>query len=509
MSLVTQIFSLAKRIADSPATTDSSGVRTFGEFIERLSGVSHVLSKDLGLPKGSRVVIFMDNSAEFYNILFACWAVGLCAVPLNSKLHPLEVVYAIQDSEAALCIVSQDKFVTVEMALLKSEVNCLLRQVEVVCGSAPTGKVLVNPVVVASTDPAWIFYTSGTTGKPKGAILTHRNLQSMCHAYYADIDRPGPGDTKLHAAPMSHGSGLYGLAHIVRGGHQVILSGFNPENVFNAIVRFKNVTLFAAPTMLSRMINHPSVKDADFSNLRLLYYGGGPMYQSDLLQALKILGPRLYHLYGQAEAPMTISGQFQRVLPDLENKSAIERFASCGNSRSGVMVKVVDDAGILVPPNVVGEILVRGDVVMGGYWKNPEATAKTVRDGWLHTGDLGAMDNLGYLTLKDRSKDLIISGGSNIYPREIEEILLRRPEIEECAVIGVPEIEWGEIVLAFLVLRPGGSFDRSGLEELLLQNLARFKRPRAYKVVNELPKNNYGKILKTDLREWAASGVVE
>jgi acyl-CoA synthetase (AMP-forming)/AMP-acid ligase II len=228
--------------------------------------------------------------------------------------------------------------------------------------------------------------------------------------------------------------------------------------------------------------------------LKTLIYGGAPMYVADTLRAIELFGPRLYQLYGQGEAPMTITGLAQ----DLHEISSIELLASCGTARTGVEVKVFNEQDEELPPGEAGEIVTRSDCVMAGYWENPAATHKALRGGWLHTGDVGSMDEAGYLTLKDRSKDLIISGGSNIYPREIEEVLLRHPAVAECSVVGRPHAEWGEEVVAFLVLNRSSSAEE--LEKHCLDNIARFKRPREYRFVDALPKNTYGKVLKTELR---------
>jgi long-chain acyl-CoA synthetase len=225
------------------------------------------------------------------------------------------------------------------------------------------------------------------------------------------------------------------------------------------------------------------------------------MYVEDARRALGVLGPCLQQIYGQGEAPMTITGLSRAMHADTAHPRYLERLASTGIARTDVEVRVVDAEDRDLPVGEVGEVVVRGDVVMAGYWKNPEASAKTLAGGWLHTGDMGAFDEDGFLTLKDRSKDMIISGGSNIYPREIEEVLLRHPGVLECSVVGRPHADWGEEVVAFVVARAGAALDPAALDRLCLDNIARFKRPKDYRFVAELPKNNYGKVLKTELRE--------
>jgi acyl-CoA synthetase (AMP-forming)/AMP-acid ligase II len=232
--------------------------------------------------------------------------------------------------------------------------------------------------------------------------------------------------------------------------------------------------------------------------LRTLIYGGAPMYVADSLRAIQLFGQRLYQLYGQGEAPMTITGLPQ----EMHQASMTDKLSSCGYARTGCEVKIYDDAERELPAGEIGEIVTRSDCVMAGYWSNPAATAKALRGGWLHTGDVGAMDAAGFLTIRDRSKDMIISGGSNIYPREIEEVLLTHPAVAECSVVGRPHAEWGEEVVAFVVKR--SAVETKDLDELCLQNIARFKRPREYRFVEALPKNNYGKVLKTELRKLLA-----
>jgi long-chain acyl-CoA synthetase len=239
--------------------------------------------------------------------------------------------------------------------------------------------------------------------------------------------------------------------------------------------------------------------------LKSIIYGGGPMYVEDALRALDLFGPKLVQIYGQGEAPMTITGLSKASHADQNHPRYLERLGSAGMARCDVEVRVADEQDHEVPVGEIGEILVRGDVVMRGYWNNPSATAETLRGGWLHTGDLGSFDADGFLTLKDRSKDMIISGGTNIYPREIEEVLLRHPSVLEVSVVGRLHRDWGEEVVAFVVPRSAHAVSEVELDQLCLDTIARFKRPRAYVFVDELPKNNYGKVLKTELRERLAA----
>ena len=305
----------------------------------------------------------------------------------------------------------------------------------------------------------------------------------------------------LHAAPMSHGSGIYAIPHVARASHQVVFPSFDPDQILQAFGERKNVSMFAAPTMVSRLLNHPRAGSADTSGLKTIIYGGAPMYLSDLKRGLAAFGPKFYQLYGQGEAPMTITGLAEAAACGYRASRfrCPPRLGRCRAHRRAF--KIVDDSGREVPHGEIGEIVTRSDCVMRGYWENPEANARSLRDGWLWTGDLGSRDAAGFLTIKDRSKDMIISGGSNIYPREIEEVLLTHAAVLECAVASKPHADWGEEVIAFVVKRPGMDVAEGELDQLCLDNIARFKRPKGYRFVDNLPKNNYGKILKTELRD--------
>lgn len=323
----------------------------------------------------------------------------------------------------------------------------------------------------------------------------------MCHCYYADIDYLDERDTKLHAAPLSHASGLYALPHIARGGHQVILSGgFDPSRIFEALEKYENVTLFGAPTMVSRLVSAAETAQLDTRNLKTLYYGGGPMYLADLKKPCQFLGPNSFN-YSVKGVAHDNHGAFEGATRRHDAPRYEALLASIGFPRTGVEVRVVDEDNRDLPHGEIGEVLTRSDCIMLGYWGDPDATESALQGGWLHTGDLGALDESGFLTLRDRSKDMIISGGSNIYPREIEEVMLQEPGVVEVSVVGRPHKDWGEEVVAFVVTKPGEDVTPERLDAICLEHIARFKRPKEYRFVESLPKNNYGKVLKTELRK--------
>jgi long-chain acyl-CoA synthetase len=257
--------------------------------------------------------------------------------------------------------------------------------------------------------------------------------------------------------------------------------------------------------MVKRLAEHPAAPTSDHPGLKTIVYGGGPMYLADLDRAHAVFGHRLAQIYGQGESPMCITALDKGAHADAAHPRHPERLASAGTAQLVVEVMVADQNDRPLPPGELGEVLARGDSVMRGYWRNPEASAATLRAGWLHTGDIGSMDEDGFLTLRDRSKDLIISGGSNIYPREVEEVLLRHPAVAEASVVGRPDANWGETVVAFVVAAPGSVCDPAALDAHCLAQIARFKRPKDYRFVEALPKNNYGKVLKTALRELLAA----
>jgi acyl-CoA synthetase (AMP-forming)/AMP-acid ligase II len=504
MSLAQLLVDVARRQQAAPAVSSETVELTYGDLVLRMRRLAGAF-REAGCRPGDRVVLWMENCGEFFECLFGCWAAGLCAVPCNAKLHAREVAHVIGDCGARLMITTPGLAAQAADAVAAVE-GGECRAVST--GTGEYGALLAGePRDLHAAEPeelAWLFYTSGTTGRPKGAMLSHRVLLEMCHCYLSDIDQLTPADVKLHTAPLSHASGLYALPFFLKGARHIVLPGFDLDAIAETIGRHRNVTMFAAPTMLTRLVNSPVAQAVDPERIKTIYYGGGPMYVADLKRALAIFGPRLYQLFGQGESPMTITGLDKAAHVAAEGPPIDDRLASCGVPRTGVLVRVVDEEDRDLPPGEVGEVITKSDCVMLGYWNNPQATETALRGGWLHTGDLGSLDEHGYLTLRDRSKDMIISGGSNIYPREIEEVLLRHPAVIEASVVGRPHPDWGEEVVAFVVARDGERLAEGDLDKLCLDNIARFKRPKAYRFVGPLPKNNYGKILKTELRRRLA-----
>lgn len=495
MNLALWLHRAALSHADRPAVAlGPRVVATYGGLAARAARLAGTLRGRFGLKPGDRVAVVAKNTPAYLELIYGIWHAGLAAVPANAKLHGAELGYILEHSGARVCFASEG----LDAAIAPHAPGSLERLI--VIGSAEYEALFsAEPVGVtprASDDLAWLFYTSGTTGRPKGAMLTHRVLAAASFAYAMEVDPVTPGDAILHAAPMSHGSGLYIMAHVARLGVQVVpeSGGFEPEEIFALFNTWRRASMFAAPTMIKRLVACGA--DCNEGNIRTLIWGGAPMYVEDALAALDRFGPRLAQIYGQGESPMTIATLSKEDIADRSAARWRERLGSAGKPYACVEVMVADSEDRPLPAGETGEILCRGDVVMPGYWRNEEASAASLRNGWLHTGDVGAFDAEGYLHLKDRSKDLIISGGSNIYPREVEEVLLTHKGVREVSVIGRPDREWGEVVVAYVV----GEASTAELDALCLDRIARFKRPKDYVFVQALPKNNYGKILKTELR---------
>ena len=509
MNLSMLLTKTARLFPDKPAIIHGERVLTYARFNARVNQLAHAL-RGLGVRKGDNVAILQYNYPETFESLFACFKLGAGAVPINFRLHPKEFAFIIDHSDAKAVILSpefnrpildvQDRIPKAAILIsLQGDGSPLLDYETLLVREDDT----FNDEDVSPDDLAWLFYTSGTTGMPKGAMLTHGNLLGMSMNFYADI---APGfscrDVILHAAPLSHGSGLYGLPNIGKGATNVILASksFDPPLVFRSIEKYRVTNMFAAPTMIKMLIDHPDVDRCDLSSLRALNYGGAPMLREDLKKAIRKLGPCLVQLFGQGESPMTIS-YLPHWAHQAEGSAAqTERLGSAGFPRTDVEVRIFDEDDRELPPGQIGEIVTRSQMMMAGYWKNPEATAQTLKNGWLHTGDVGYLDDQGYLFIIDRSKDMIISGGENIYPREIEEVLVQHPAVREVSVIGVPHPKWGEAIKGVVSLNPGAAATEEELIDFCKENIASYKKPKSIDFVDELPKNNYGKILKRELR---------
>ncbi len=508
MNLAEWLIRTARRKGHAPALFSGTElVADYATFGKHALALAAALRQRFGVERGDRVALFMPNCPEYLEAFYATWCAGAAVVPVNCKLHPREAAWIVGDAEARIAFVDDASGDALAAALSGGRDATTIVSVE----SAEFAALRrVEPMSAAvsreSNDLAWLFYTSGTTGKPKGVMLSHGNLQAATLSYFVDVDDVLPQDAALYAAPMSHGSGLYNLMHVLRGARHVVppSRGFDEREVLALSAELGSVHMFAAPTMVKRLVDQAKASGQCGDGIRTIVYGGGPMYVADIVEAVAVMGPRFVQIYGQGESPMTITALQRHLVADRTHPRWRERLGSVGRAHSVVEVKVVRDGATEVIGEA-GEVLVRGAPVMLGYWRNAEATRETLVSGWLRTGDIGALDAEGFLTLKDRSKDLIVSGGANVYPREVEEVLLGHPKVREVSVVGRRDPEWGEVVVAYFV----GDADTGEMDRLCLDHIARFKRPRAYVRVEALPKNSYGKVLKTELRALDAAATAE
>ena len=501
MNVAEWLIRTARRRPEAPALMRGERVvASYGEFARSAAAIGGAL-RNRGIGKGDRVAIFMSNRTEYLVAMYGAWFAGAAVVPINAKLHVRETAWIVDNADTRLVFTSddvgQDLASTIgpgtpEIVSTSSDEFEAMRHADA----------LAEPVDVEPDDLAWLFYTSGTTGKPKGVMISFANLAAMAFSYFVDVDTVEPEDATLYAAPMSHGAGIYNLMHVMRGARHVLpeSGGFDPDEILELAPGIGNVSMFAAPTMVRRLVDVARSKGASGDGIKTIVYAGGPMYRADIIDAVDVMGPRFVQIYGQGECPMAITALSRADVADRTHPRWRERLASVGVAQSVVRVRIVDDQGRELPRGETGEIAVKGAPVMLGYWRNPDATEQALRGGWLWTGDMGRMDEDGYVTLQDRSKDMIISGGSNIYPREVEEVLLTHPDVREAAVVGHPDPEWGEIVVAFVTAYENHSIDPEKLDVLCLEHIARFKRPKRYVITDDLPKNAHGKVLKTELR---------
>ena len=513
MNVGTLFTKSARSFPDRMAIAYGDYELSYQQANERINKMANAL-RGLGIQKGSNLAILLHNCPEFLETHYACFKAGLGSVPINFRLHPKECSFIIDNSEAVAVVLGED--FRDSLYALKNEMP---RIKHYICITDPLEEMIHYEALLKNqptsfTDEeverdhlAWLFYTSGTTGRPKGAMLTHHNLLVMTMNFFADMSPLGPDDVVLHAAPLSHGSGLYGIPNVAKAAANVILKSktFDPKVVFETIQRRKVTNMFMAPAMIKRLITSPEIDNYDFRSLKCINYGGAPIYEEDLKAAVRKLGQVFVQLFGQAEAPMTIS--YLRKEEHLLEGTAeqMKRLTSAGFPRTDVEIKIVDPDDKELPPGKMGEIAVRGEVVMKGYWKDLEATAETLRGGWLHTGDLGIMDEKSYVYILDRAKDMIISGGENIYSREIEDVILKHPAVFEVAVIGVPDEKWGESIKAIVALKQGQKVAEEDIINFCKEHLASYKKPKSVEFIDAIPKNPYGKVLKRALREkyWA------
>jgi acyl-CoA synthetase (AMP-forming)/AMP-acid ligase II len=420
-------------------------------------------------------------------------------LPSNSRLTEQELAFLVADGEAKVIVTDSSHADVARRAAGDARVVVTGDELDALLDRRPTSLAVAD---VDADDPAWIFYTSGTTGRPKGAMLSHAVLGFVTVSWLADLTPLDEFDVTLHAAPLSHGAGFHALAAVARAAHQLIpdSASFEPSVILDVIREHGVTNTWMVPTqivMLTDAAERAGVTGRDLPSLQHVVYGGAPITPAAMTRALERFGSIFVQLFGQGETPMTIT-MLRR------EDHVAELLGSAGRARPGIEVRVAGPDNAPVPPDEVGELVVRGPSVMTGYWKRPEATAETIVDGWLHTGDLGRMSPDGVVHLLDRAKDMIISGGSNVYAVEVEEVLATHDSVADVAVVGVPDDLWGELVVAAVVPATGHQLEQDALDALARSQLAGYKIPRRYVALPALPRNAYGKVVKRELRESLA-----
>jgi acyl-CoA synthetase (AMP-forming)/AMP-acid ligase II len=501
----------ARRFPDRAALIRGESVTIWGVLDARVDAAVRGLRR-LGVGKGDCLLVHMRNGGAMVETMFAAFKLGAVWVPTNVRLTPPEVAYLAASSRAVAMVTEPDFAGHIAAA---REASAALLHVLVTgpeSGGEPTWDGLVasgeaedgepREAAVDRDDPLWFFYTSGTTGRPKAAVLTHGQMGFVVTNHLADL-LPGTTeeDVSLVVAPLSHGAGIHLLTQVARGAASVLTAGerLDPEEVWGLVARHRVTNMFTVPTILKRLVEHEAVARHDHASLRHVIYAGAPMYREDQRRALAALGKVIVQYFGLGE----VTGNITVLPPSWHSEDdALMPVGTCGFPRTAMEVAVLGPDGMELPPGQTGEIVTRGLAVFAGYFENDEANAKAFAGGWFHTGDLGHLDERGLLFITGRQSDMYISGGSNVYPREIEEALLTLPGVAEAAVVGVADREWGEVGIAVVVPAPGALLDPAAILTALKGLLSRYKHPKRVVVWQELPKSGYGKVPKNSIRQW-------
>ncbi|MBW2723208.1 MAG: long-chain-fatty-acid--CoA ligase, partial [Deltaproteobacteria bacterium] len=450
--------------------------------VMRLAGAFRAL----GIERGDRIAMLALNSDRYYEHFFAVAWAGAVFVPINTRLAPPEIVYWLEDSGSTILMID-DHFAEM-LPKFRDQVKSVREIIHVGEGSAPAGMQSYEELVrghdalpdvgCTGDELAALFYTGGTTGRSKGVMLSHRNLclNSLHMLSVMDWQRE---EVILHAAPMFHlADGAISFCGATLAASNCFIEAFEPSATLAAIEKYRASAALLVPTMINLLVNHPKIEEYDISSLRSLFYGASPMPEAVIRRAIEVMPDvRFYQGYGQTETSpvLTINGPGSHIF----DGPMIGKLRAAGQPVPGVDVAILDESGAEVPRGQVGEICARGDTMMLGYWNNPEATAETLRDGWLHTGDGGKMDEDGYVYIVDRVKDMIISGGENVYSAEVENAIHLHPAVAECAVIGIPHEKWGEQVHAVVRLNEGATLSAEDLIQHCKAQIANYKCPRS------------------------------
>jgi fatty-acyl-CoA synthase len=520
MNLAYMLTQNARRHGDRIGFVWGDRSFTWREIDAKVSALAAALAAR-GIVKGDRILVHSKNSDEMFWSMFAAFRLGAVWVPTNFRLMPDEVAYLATASGAKAFLCHGDFPDHVSAVAAASPALGFAWRIgegggfgetsvrEMIAKHAGTK---VEEARVDYDDPCWFFFTSGTTGRSKAAVLTHGQMAFVVTNHLADL-MPGTTerDASLVVAPLSHGAGVHQLVQTARGAKTILLPSekFDIAEAFRLIEAYRVSNIFTVPTILKMMVEHPAVDRHDHSSLRYIIYAGAPMYREDQKAALKKLGSVLVQYFGLGE----VTGNVTVLPPELHDPEdgPQARIGSCGFERTGMQVSIQDDHGRELKPFETGEICVVGPAVFAGYYDNPEANAKAFRDGWFRTGDLGHVDDEGFVYITGRASDMYISGGSNIYPREVEEKILTHPAIGEVAVLGVPDPFWGEVGVAVCVPREGAvPVSEAELAAFLAPKVPRYKMPKRFFFWDALPKSGYGKIPKRMVRdELEARGLLD
>ncbi|WP_137134156.1 AMP-binding protein [Rhizobium sp. FKY42] len=508
MSLISLFDRGASLGRDRIAYTMDGKNWTFGAAQDQTYRVAQALAKS-GLGTETKCAVLADNDPAAWLCVLAIWRAGQVWVPLNPRAPLADHVFLIDGFDVEVL------FFKAMFAPLIADIRAKsprLKTLICIDGDVPGAVSLADFVAdmqaqpltrgPAEEDLAAIMPTGGTTGAPKGVMVSHRNLiVSAMNGIINTPYLPGEEIVNLAAAPMTHTAGFLSLPATARGGRVVVMTKPDPSLLLDIVEREGVTEFFLPPTVIYRLLDTPGVRERNFSRLRFIMYGAAPMSVEKLREALQVFGPVMHQGYGQTECPGAIA--FLRPGDHFRNGSIAEeaRLKSCGLPSITNETSIQDDDGKILAQGETGEICVRGDIVMMGYYKNPEKTAETIIDGWLHTGDIGHIDAEGYLHITDRKKDMIISGGFNVYPSELEQVIWSHPAVMDCAVIGVPHPDWGEAVKAVVELKPGHSVEAAELQAMCKERLGSVKTPKTVDFVESLPRSPVGKVLKKDLRD--------